>query len=261
MFIDYEYATKHLTARANKHVGRKLYGGLWAVFDPVQQIWNVGYPTNWWTENPETKKYMRTAKENWVMKKVAALYPDGSVRIFHDVGAATLYNNWGVSRRKDRTTRTNGLLFSRGSQTIHGAFPIEINPAGKIVPTPCGEKVVDKESQLQLQRKLREVQRLLITRAKLGAFEPLRTRKDTYIDYRGLRDPDWILAQFNLIDPTNLESMESFVTAAMMREHYCDYPVNANNVDIEQAIRKTIKAVRGRIREAAGVVSYVVPTT
>ena len=186
MFLDFKLAEEEYKKRKDKVLGRHLFRtGHYLVYQPREDVFHVvtyrrtgGYNSdNKWIENPKTE---------WPSTVHAVIHRTHVDIPRSTFSPSTFQKIFGLSVRKARSIKTDGLDWTFGLRSFHGLPPVKLYSDGRMELQPARQRVFNKDKQKELNAKIRMVRNLLRPRAKLGALDGFSIKEKMEIYLKAL---------------------------------------------------------------------------
>lgn len=270
---DYASAKRIYQGRLDEVTGRKIRTNGWMKYDDKRDCFVLSEVRTRYKRLPDGTYQRASDKNEWTMKPYAEIYPDRVV-ILHNVHNNYL-DSFGVLHVNPTSNKFTGRLwrlFERKGysyRTLHevtGDAPVVLKGGKLSVTGSVKQRVVDNELRKEMNRMIQKIRRLLIVRAKLGAFDNV-TRK-TLIDHACkhnyvsrwavLNSPKEFLKLLQAVVETDIETFYPILWLADRQWLYrnSDQRFTAGR-DVVEMYNKLINFMRERIRRELGVVEYV----
>lgn len=262
--MNYETATERWNrGRQYKHVGVKLRGRLYMVFDEkrgcfiVQECWT----RHEMVEENGVKRWVLAPRERWDMRPCAEIHPNKIV-VTRDFGNSQMQWLFGLSSYKSRTVKYSGREWYYRGQVAYGDLPIELS-AGSIHPQPAKVRVVDNEKRKEMNRMIQKIRNLLKVRTKLGAFQNIdmvQVHRKMELEYGN----KWCLYRthegfLKILRAVREDDIETFYPILWLADVPL-YTRRSQNTDWVENYNRFINRMRERLRKEMGVVEYVEET-
>jgi hypothetical protein len=297
MFDYYRAARQYAAGRKYSPIGTKLNRHLWLNYEPGKDCYTVSYVFSRYYTDIDAKGnlvYLRadsSMRGKYTMRTIAYIHKDhvrlvadpnsGSIvrDFFRDMYYCTYRDAPGIKIKGiewtlfapstsyfDRCYANGELLYSIGDVLI---FPDgTYKPAGAPLV-----RVHDKERRAILNKRIRDVRRMLVLRAKLGGFSSVDWEKvgdECKAKYGSLASnprafvrcrPKVINDMLMAVDPENFESMLPLLWLSVAYAFSPYTPWKWKNIDDSynwlRHFNTMIEAAREGLRKELGAVSYV----
>jgi hypothetical protein len=296
--LDYHRAARQYTAgRKYNPIGTKLTKHLWLNYEPGKDCYTVSYVfSRYYTDIDAKGKlvYLRAGpsmRDKYKMRTVAYIYKD-HVRLVANLGTGHTVRDffkdmYYCTYRDVPGIKIKGIewtIFSPSTpyfdrnygngELLYSSSDVLMFPDGTY--QPVGEPLVrvhDKERKSILNKRIRDVRRMLVLRAKLGGFSSVDWQKvddeckskygPSLHNHGALvrSHPKVINDMLMAVDPENFESMLPLLWISRVYAFHPYAPSKWNSIDSSynwlRVFNSMIEAAREGLRKELGAVSYV----
>jgi hypothetical protein len=297
MFDYYRAARQYAAGRKYSPIGTKLTRHFWLNYEPGKDCYTVSYVFSKYYSDIDAKgKLVRlragpSMRDKYTMRTIAYIYKD-YVRLVADPNSGSIVRDffrdmYYCTYRDAPSIKIKGIewtLFAPSTsyfdrcyangELLYSIGDVLIFPDGTYKPVGAPlVRVHDKERRAILNKRIRDVRRMLVLRAKLGGFssvdwqkvnEECRSKYGPSLRSHGAlvrSHPKVINDMLMAVDPENFESMLPLLWISRVYAFYPYSPAMWNNIDSSynwlRVFNTMIEAAREGLRKELGAVSYV----